>query len=586
MIFSFSIFIYNPIFFNHLQFTQESRDCLILIYLLVKYIKRNDLLVIIMDILKAFSLLGDEYPVNIQGTIENPLFKANDIGEILGLTQIRKNLLDYSSEEKVGILIPSKGGMQETTFLTEIGLYKIIMRSRKPIANKFQSWVINIIKEIRLTGMYKLKQENEIDKKLEKHRGELKLHQMLLKSYGRKNIVYICKLKDEEERPGFFIIKIGSTHDVKTRVSHLNTTYDISNAALLIDAFQCENYIQIENILHSHPDVEHLKYTKKIKMDGTVSRETYIVNEELLQHLKNVIQQIQLENACSNEAKIAKYNYKRAVIEFEKEKFQHSTQKEEKAQTLDSDSDVSESENEEEEKEGEGENKIIYPVNYVKIRAPSSNAPKVFQYSPDDLTNYIREFECPAEVERELEGISLGPLKRASLNNTIYKGYRWYFLLNRAGPAPTEPIAETVKNKNKSPDIKFIAMLDVKRTKILAVYSTQKEAVDARNMKCNSFSRAIHQQTLSSGHYWNYFEDCSQEMQEEYLKTNKLPERHSSATGKQIQKLDPSTMKVLSVYNSKREIVKKYQTSYSKLNQLIRDNDNEIYQGFIWRAVE
>ena len=131
MIFSFSIFIYNPIFFNHLQFTQESRDCLILIYLLVKYIKRNDLLVIIMDILKAFSLLGDEYPVNIQGTIENPLFKANDIGEILGLTQIRKNLLDYSSEEKVGILIPSKGGMQETTFLTEIGLYKIIMRSRK-----------------------------------------------------------------------------------------------------------------------------------------------------------------------------------------------------------------------------------------------------------------------------------------------------------------------------------------------------------------------------------------------------------------------------------------------------------------------
>jgi hypothetical protein len=185
-----------------------------------------------------------------------------------------------------------------------------------------------------------------------------------------------------------------------------------------------------------------------------------------------------------------------------------------------------------------------------------------------------------------LEGISLGPLKRASLNNTIYKGYRWYFLLNRAGPAPTEPIAETVKNKNKSTDIKFIAMLDVKRTKILAVYSTQKEAVDARNMKCNSFSRAIHQQTLSSGHYWNYFEDCSQEMREEYLKTNKLPERHSSAKGQQIQKIDPSTMQILSVYNSKREIVKKYQLSNQKLNQLIRDNDNEIYQGFIWRAVE
>jgi prophage antirepressor-like protein len=119
-----------------------------------------------MDILKAFSLLGDEYSVNIQGTHENPLFKAKDIANILELSNIRENLKDFSSEEKVVSLTYSLGGPQETTFLTEIGLYKIIMRSRKPIANKFQSWVVNVIKEIRLTGMYKLKQDSEIDKQL------------------------------------------------------------------------------------------------------------------------------------------------------------------------------------------------------------------------------------------------------------------------------------------------------------------------------------------------------------------------------------------------------------------------------------
>ena len=43
-----------------------------------------------MDIMKAFSLLDIEYPVNIQGTIDDQLFQANQIGKLLGLTNVRK----------------------------------------------------------------------------------------------------------------------------------------------------------------------------------------------------------------------------------------------------------------------------------------------------------------------------------------------------------------------------------------------------------------------------------------------------------------------------------------------------------------
>jgi prophage antirepressor-like protein len=90
-----------------------------------------------MDILKAFSLLETEYPINIQGTPEEPLFQANQIGKLLGFSNIRENLRDFDSDEKVVFLSDTPGGAQNVTFLTEIGLYKILGRSRKPIAHTF-----------------------------------------------------------------------------------------------------------------------------------------------------------------------------------------------------------------------------------------------------------------------------------------------------------------------------------------------------------------------------------------------------------------------------------------------------------------
>jgi prophage antirepressor-like protein len=89
------------------------------------------------------------------------LFRASDIGVVLELSNIRATIVDFDESEKVDTL----GGAQEVTFLTEKGLYKVLFRSRKPIAQKFQNWVCEVIKEIRLKGIYKM--ENEIKKAIE-----------------------------------------------------------------------------------------------------------------------------------------------------------------------------------------------------------------------------------------------------------------------------------------------------------------------------------------------------------------------------------------------------------------------------------
>lgn len=55
-------------------------------------------------------------------------------------------------DEKVRNFITTPGGRQQTWFLTEDGIYEILMLSNKPIAKQWKKEVKKILKQIRLTG--------------------------------------------------------------------------------------------------------------------------------------------------------------------------------------------------------------------------------------------------------------------------------------------------------------------------------------------------------------------------------------------------------------------------------------------------
>ena len=547
-----------------------------------------------MDILKAFSLLDTEYQINIQGTLENPLFQANQIGKLLGIGNLSENLRDFDNEEKVLFLTHTLGGNQEMVFLTETGLYRVLGRSRKPIAHKFQKWMVSVLKEIRINGIYKLQQDKEIDKQLYKHNCELSTHNTLLKAYDKKNIVYICKFYKVNDK---FVIKIGSTQDIKERLTNISNSFNCQEP-LLLDIFENNNYKKFERKIH-HNEYITQYYEKIIKKDGTISRETYLIDDNLYKDFIDIISKIKCEFLPQDikeieelkiiqhdkQIKLSELKLKQLQIELEMKKVDLELKKisstilnsipdvdENIIKNDDSDSEYFEEELEEQQQ-----------PNYIKKRNNGIKIPKIYQYNLDNLKNPFQIYDSPSEVERKIPNISLPALKRAFKNNTIYKNYRWLYV-NR-NELPPEQIYETVLTKHKSTEIRYIAMIDIKKTKILAVYASQKEAVEARNMKCNSFTRAIQQQHISSGHYWNFFDDCSEEMKREYLKHNSLPEKIPNQIGIKIQKIDAITKKVLSIYNTKRDIVKKYQISYAKLNSLVNNNSNEVYNGFIWKLI-
>ena len=553
-----------------------------------------------MDILKAFSLLDTEYQVNIQGTLEDPLFQANQIGKLLGIVNIRENLRDFLDNEKGVVLTDTPGGKQEIIFLTETGLYKLLGQSRKTIAHKFQKWMVSVLKEIRINGIYKLQQDKEVDKQLYQHKCELSTHKTLLKAYDKKNLVYICKFNKVNDK---FVIKIGSTQDIKERLTNISNTFDCQEP-LLLDIFENNNYKKFERKIHHNPNISQ-HYEKVFKKDGTVSRKTYLINEEIYHVFIGLINQIKVEFTPVDGKEIEELKLlqqdkqirlselklqhlqielemKRVELELQQHKFMKINEIKE-FQPEEDDLDEEDVDTEEGDTEEGDTKEVEKEPNYIKKRNNGIKTPKIYQYNPDDLKNHIKIYDSPSELERNNCQISLAALKRASQNNSIYKNYRWLYV-NRL-EQPPEQLCDTVATKFKSPEIRYIAMIDIKQTKILAVFASQKEAVESRNMKCNGFTRAIQKQHISSGHYWNFFDDCSNAMKAEYLDNNALPEKLLSTSGIKIQKIDPITKNVIAVYNTKREIVKKYQISYIKLNSLINNATEEVYNGFIWKSV-
>lgn len=550
-----------------------------------------------MDILKAFSLIDETHHINIQGTVENPLFQANQIGKLLGISNISDSIIKFEEDEKVIDLTYTNGGQQQLLFLTEIGLYKLLGRSRKPIASIFQKWMINTIKEIRVNGMYKLKQENEVDKKLMEIKGELQQHRTYLDAYDNKNVVYVCKLRNIDDK---ILIKIGKSEHLTKRMSNILSTYN-NVTPILLNVFESSNFSRLETRIHGDVFIKNYRFNEKNK-DGGDSREIYLVNEEeyneMIKTIKIIKPQYDDNNLKLLEKQIEYENKKAQTSILENERIKNQKDLEEvecKKRELDLEikkieqiekekSEEEEHSNTDEDQQEEEEIATDEPQLFtIRKRNPSILIPKIYQFNPDNLTTPIKMYNGTSEVERNNPTIIISPaaLKRASQNNTIYKGFRWLYVNRNEEPPPElEPTKET---KHVSPEVQFIAMIDVKKTKILAVYSNQKQAVEARNMKCNSFTRAIKQESLSSGHYWNFFDACSQEMKDEYLSHSKLPEKYVIACSKKVQQIDPRTNEIIKTYKSNQDVCKIAQISTATIRRITQTG--EIYNGYKWKIV-
>lgn len=95
-----------------------------------------------------------EKEFRIYGTVENPLFLAKDVSNWIEHTDLSRMVGLVDEDEKLKRTLYVSGQNREMWFLTEDGLYEVLMQSRKPIAKQFKKKVKEILKSIRKHGMY------------------------------------------------------------------------------------------------------------------------------------------------------------------------------------------------------------------------------------------------------------------------------------------------------------------------------------------------------------------------------------------------------------------------------------------------
>ena len=128
-----------------------------------------------IEIINEQEVLGKEFKV--YGSFENPLFLAKDVAEWIDYSKDGKGNYNVSAmlskvddDEKIKLntnLNNVKVG-SNTWFLTEDGLYEVLMQSRKPIAKAFKKEVKKILKELRTKGTYTIQQKPKTQEELAK----------------------------------------------------------------------------------------------------------------------------------------------------------------------------------------------------------------------------------------------------------------------------------------------------------------------------------------------------------------------------------------------------------------------------------
>lgn len=562
-----------------------------------------------MDILKAFKLSEGEVRVNISGTEDDPLFQANQVADILGLANIHVSLRDFDDEEKVLRIAYTLGGNQETTFLTEVGLYRLLALCRKPIARTFQKWVVNVVKEIRKTGKYKLQEHIVLERTLAQRNIESERHNTLLKSFAHKRVVYFTKIKQLDEY--FYVIKLGMTNNIERRQIQLSCKFGNST---FIDVFECVQNGEFELYLKQHDDFIAKRYEDVVHND-VKSNETYRLSMDEYNALINNVVKKQLPNYQGFNRKEfienKRLDIQREAIELlkldptskELQRFLLNTSVESLHFHEGPQTGGAIEEDDEEETTADGitgakdvdnntgladENNRVVEHPMIAKAIHTKNAPRantrqrrVQQYNAQTF-ELIKTYEGLMDVIRQNPTFSKFGVKNAAVQNMVYREFRWFFIDNNKDPVKYDiPPTKDVHSSLPKP----IAMLNKDKTHILNVFKTLQDAADAISIKRKTtiYDVMKAQKLVKGKWYFQHFETCNEELQSTYLSHSTLP-IYSMINGTPIQQIDVTTKQVINTYQTITDVLKLYCMTRATLKRACENG--EIHMGYGWKYLE
>ena len=242
--------------------------------------------------------------IRVIGTCDDPWFVAKDICNVLEIKDVSMALTKIPEKWKGTKVIGTLGGNQNLRIINESGIYKLILRSNKPIAEKFQEVVCEeILPTLRKKGEYKIQSiidrnkeledenqrlslekdeeikrisqekeekirriEEETESKLIENNEEnrLKICKTIIQSYDNKNVVYLGYIGIINGKETF---KFGSSGRLLKRIyKEHNKTYEIFEFVYCIE---CDQHLKLENSLKSDEKLKKYRFSHPFHVEGS-----------------------------------------------------------------------------------------------------------------------------------------------------------------------------------------------------------------------------------------------------------------------------------------------------------------------------
>ena len=545
-----------------------------------------------MDIVKAFNSNELHTEIIIKGDIQNPLFRASDIGIVLDISTIRSVIRDFNETEKVVLSTHTLGGLQDVTFLTEKGLYKVLFKSRKPIAEKFQDWICEVIKELRLKGTYNLQQQleqktnelNQLEYKKNKEMEEklafqqiIEKEKILLKEYSNSGaLVYIIKVKSFSN--GEYIVKIGhSTKGIHDRYSEHKGKYD---ECLLLNCFLVNKSNEFEIFLHNHEDIRQNKVNNLLGHEN--EKELFLIGKKLTYQivLKIINNNIQNYNYSVSELlkEIELLNHKLTLDQSNNNNINNDNENIKEllkiVNTLNRKIDNLEKSNQE----------IMNKLNSQQTKITTgfnqqlpTLGPRVQKINPETM-QLVKVYESVTEVMNENKDIKRPSINKAVQENTIYCGFRWLLVERNLDPSIINNISPT--KQTRSQNTGYIAQINKEQTEIVNVFIDRKTAAIENGFESTSaLDNPVKNFTLSKGFYYKLYEDCENDLREIFEeKNNGSPLLYKNGIGQY-----DSENNLVNIFVCKYDCIKSLKMSDKTLTKAL--DKNIQYNGFYYKSI-
>lgn len=569
-------------------------------------------------------LLVKEFIENVDYIVENSLPNS---GERVSPADNDANVSQHGGQNK------------EAIFLTVTAFKNFCMRANTSKAEVIRGYYVKmetILHDYTLQCL----QESNIKMLEAQASASHERHHALLAGYVKKRLVYVLRLMDAPNNAGF-IIRIGSTDNLRDRVNHHNTTYKLK--VKVLDVFACENHTGFEKFLHHHAKLVSRRYRDPINDVNSI--ETYLMPDEAvykkikhvmesgvhkyaqlnhddpfhvrehelkMQTLKNqeLQHQLELQRLKNEELKLrlsepyithteplkkqceTLIDYLKVFIESPTTIPQHPSVLEtipataintpQQAPNTPQPPSVSPKQPTPSPAHQTPEPTIPITGPISVVRKGTNQGPMVQLYDPGDLTKVVRVIDGLFQATIDVPTASLTHIKSSAQHRTIYQGFRWHLIpRNDLSPQTPRDIGESVTTHQRR--VGLIAKINPEG-QVVKVYPLQKDAAEDNKLHKSQITSAIKYGTTTGGHLWHFWEDLDIETQAAYTASNTLPEAAANPRGLVVQRLDPKSKAVLETYPTIQAVYTKHNITAKTVKRV--SETAETYNGFIWKLVQ